>query len=123
MSFVFDCIMIYFVIKYVAYILFQVLEQLKADNASVCLSICQKFVEVFNKQRDVLFISSYVLNQLSSELTDQQRDLLRLTHIGSRASFIFYHTIIGTSHLFFIRLGRGMGSEINNPRSSMCMGV
>ena len=67
----------------------QVLEQLKADNAQVCLSICQKFVEVFNNQRDILFISSYILNQLSSELDDQLRDQLRLTHIGSRVSLTF----------------------------------
>ena len=48
--------------------------------------MCQKFVEVFNKQQDVLFISSYILNQLSSNLDDKQRDQLRLTHIGSRVS-------------------------------------
>ena len=64
----------------------QVLEELKTDDSQVCLSICQKFVEVFNKQRDVLFISSYILNQLSSKLDDHQRDQLRLTHIGSRVS-------------------------------------
>ena len=49
--------------------------------------MCQKFVDVFNKQQDVLFISSYILNQLSSNLDDKQRDQLRLTHIGSRVGF------------------------------------
>lgn len=98
---------------------FQVLEELKKENSQVCLAICQKFVEVFNKQHDILFISSYILNQLLSELSDEQRDTLRLTHIGSRmmmflpeSMHIEYSHLVSTPRFLLEQLMMNMKSEL-----------
>lgn len=46
--------------------------------------MCRKFMDVFNKQQDVLFIASYTLNQMAGDLDKKELDHVRLTHIGAR---------------------------------------
>ncbi|XP_053395117.1 zinc finger FYVE domain-containing protein 26-like [Mercenaria mercenaria] len=63
---------------------FMLLEELRMKDKETCLTMCRKFLQVFNKQQDVLFIASYMLNQVESDLGRQELDSVRLTHIGAR---------------------------------------
>ncbi|XP_052767439.1 zinc finger FYVE domain-containing protein 26-like isoform X2 [Mya arenaria] len=63
---------------------FMILDKLRVDNLQACVSMCKKFVGVLNQQRDVVFIASYMLNQLASSLSKNELDSIRLVHIGSR---------------------------------------
>lgn len=63
---------------------FQVLETLRERDKETCLNMCRKFMDVFNKQQDVLFIASYTLNQMAGDLDKKELDHVRLTHIGAR---------------------------------------
>jgi len=59
--------------------------------------MCWKFISVFSRQQDVMFVANYMLDQLASHITDSERDELRLTHIGSRVSITFIKKCTCTS--------------------------
>ncbi|KAL4238418.1 hypothetical protein ACF0H5_003126 [Mactra antiquata] len=63
---------------------FMLLEDLKSSDTDACITMCRKFVEVFNKQHDVLFIADYMINQLSEWLEPTEMDRIRLIHIGAK---------------------------------------
>ncbi|KAL3872697.1 hypothetical protein ACJMK2_035906 [Sinanodonta woodiana] len=63
---------------------FMIFETLKEKNISACLTICKKFLETLRNQQDVVFVASYVLNQLISHLSSQEVDQIRLTLIGAK---------------------------------------
>ncbi|KAK3587800.1 hypothetical protein CHS0354_042763 [Potamilus streckersoni] len=63
---------------------FMIFETLKENNISACLTICKKFLETLNNEQDVVFVASYMLNQLISHLSSNEVDQIRLTLIGAK---------------------------------------
>lgn len=62
------------------------MDSVKEFGAGACLELCQKLLEKMSNQRDVIFIISYMFNELESQLEDEQMDRLRLTYMGAKVS-------------------------------------
>ncbi|KAL5009256.1 hypothetical protein ScPMuIL_014837 [Solemya velum] len=63
---------------------FLLLEELHQQKDGNCLLICQHLLETLTNQREVLFVVSYMVNQIAEGLTDDRLDDLRLTQIGAK---------------------------------------
>ncbi|XP_036363256.1 zinc finger FYVE domain-containing protein 26-like [Octopus sinensis] len=74
---------------------FMALEKMQAEDEYKCLRICNGLMESLNRQQDILFIASYMLNYLESNLDPQRQEQLRLTCIGAKALLCLPNSIRG----------------------------
>jgi hypothetical protein len=55
---------------------------MKTEDGSMCFDICSKLLDVLNHQREVLFVVTYMLKQLT--IPDDRLEELKLIKIGSK---------------------------------------
>ncbi|XP_067681511.1 uncharacterized protein [Haliotis asinina] len=98
---------------------FQILEEMRKKQSSICLSICNSLLKKLSSHLDIQFLTSYMLNQLETELTDSQTEDLRLRHIGAKALLCLprsirreYSHLISTPHLILEQLLMNMKSDL-----------
>ncbi|XP_046355808.2 zinc finger FYVE domain-containing protein 26-like isoform X1 [Haliotis rufescens] len=98
---------------------FQILEEMRERQSSICLSICNSLLKKLTSHLDIQFLTSYMLNQLETELSDSQTEDLRLRHIGAKALLCLpssirheYSHLISTPHLILEQLLMNMKSDL-----------
>ncbi|KAK6181134.1 hypothetical protein SNE40_009062 [Patella caerulea] len=97
---------------------FQTLEDLKKESESTCLTMCENLLQKLPDHRHILFLTSYMLNQLGSVLQHNKQDV-QLRHIGAKALQCLpsslrgdYSNLITSPHLILEQLLMNMKADL-----------
>ncbi|ESP02327.1 hypothetical protein LOTGIDRAFT_238051 [Lottia gigantea] len=98
---------------------FQVLEELRKEtDDKTCYTICDNLLHKLSDHKHILFLTSYMLNQLKSVVQDNIEDL-QLRHIGAKALQIVpdflrgdYSGLITSPHLILEQLLMNMKADL-----------